>query len=197
MHWFWTYYSILRCGIRKFTKLFIYIGCVLRYFHFLPSFTSTIDLTFSPWVNSAKHLGPVLKFVLCFGALPIPLILWPVVSIVASIIGGAAYGFFSPVLATFDAVGESKDNQLFHCIYVWLWLGSTLFFIIMLCSCLYGERLIYLRHQDGTWDTIKGCFTVIRDFGDFCYHSYRSFMQDLRQRTPPNGEHYEIRLFIY
>ncbi|KGN58220.1 uncharacterized membrane protein At3g27390 [Cucumis sativus] len=115
-------------------------------------------------ILSAKHLGPVLKFVLCFGALPIPLILWPVVSIVASIIGGAAYGFFSPVLATFDAVGESKDNQLFHCIY------------------------------DGTWDTIKGCFTVIRDFGDFCYHSYRSFMQDLRQRTPPNGEHYEIRL---
>ncbi|XP_038883798.1 uncharacterized membrane protein At3g27390 [Benincasa hispida] len=115
-------------------------------------------------ILSAKQLGPVLKFVLCFGALPIPLILWPVVSIVASIIGGAAYGFFSPILATFDAVGESKDNQLFHCIY------------------------------DGTWDTIKGCCTVIRDFGDFCYHSYKSFMQDLRQRTPPHGEHYEIRL---
>lgn len=115
-------------------------------------------------ILSAKQLGPVLKFVLCFGVLPIPLILWPVVSIVASIIGGAAYGFFSPILATFDAVGESKDNQLVHCIY------------------------------DGTWDTIKGCFTVIRDFGDFCYHSYKSFMQDLRERPPTNGEHYEIRL---
>ncbi|XP_022934971.1 uncharacterized membrane protein At3g27390-like isoform X2 [Cucurbita moschata] len=115
-------------------------------------------------ILSAKQLGPVLKFVLCFGALPVPLILWPVVGIAASFIGGAAYGFFSPILATFDAVGESKNNQFFHCFY------------------------------DGTWDTIKGCFTVIRDFGDFCCHSYISFMQDLRQRIPPNGEHNEIKL---
>ncbi|XP_022154178.1 uncharacterized membrane protein At3g27390 [Momordica charantia] len=115
-------------------------------------------------ILSAQQLGPVLKIFLCFGALPIPLILWPVVGIVASIVGGAAYGFFSPVLGTFDAVGESKTNQLFHCFY------------------------------DGTWDTVKGCFTVIRDFADCCFHSYLSFMQDLRQREPPNGEHYEIRL---
>ncbi|XP_022983202.1 uncharacterized membrane protein At3g27390-like isoform X1 [Cucurbita maxima] len=115
-------------------------------------------------ILSAKQLGPVLKFVLCFGALPVPLILWPVVGIAASFIGGAAYGFFSPILATFDAVGESKNNQFFHCFY------------------------------DGTWDTIKGCFTVIRDFGDFCCHSYISFMQELRQRIPPNGKHYEIKL---
>lgn len=52
---------------------------------------------------------------------------------------------------------------------------------------------MFLGIQDGTWDTVKGCCTVIRDFGDFCYHSYRSFMQDLRTKTPPDGEHYEIR----
>lgn len=67
---------------------------------------------------------------------------------------------------------------------------------MMFCSCLYDDRLIYLGLQDGTWDTIKGCFTVIRDFGDFCYHSYKSFMQDLRERPPTNGEHYEIRFFV-
>lgn len=61
---------------------------------------------------------------------------------------------------------------------------------------LYEEKLILLLHQDGTWDTVKGCFTVIRDFADCCFHSYLSFMQDLRQREPPNGEHYEIRFVV-
>ena len=57
--------------------------------------------------------------------------------------------------------------------------------------------LCFLGLQDGTWDTIKGCFTVIRDFGDFCSYSYISFMQDLRQRIPPNGEHYEIKFVLF
>ncbi|PON95235.1 Transmembrane protein [Trema orientale] len=111
-----------------------------------------------------KKLGPVLKLVLCISILPAALILWPVIGILGSIVGGAAYGLLSPILATFEAVGEGRTNQLYHCFY------------------------------DGTVSTFKGCFTVVRDFKDVCVHSYPSILDDLRQQGPPNGKYYEIRL---
>ncbi|KAH9624816.1 hypothetical protein KSS87_018132 [Heliosperma pusillum] len=114
-------------------------------------------------VVRAKQVGPVLKLVLC-PSIFIVLILWPVVSIISSIVGGAAYGFLSPVFATFDAVGEGKTDDFYHSIY------------------------------DGTWSTVQGCFTVIRDFRDVCFHSYFSIMDDLRQRGPPDAKYYEIRI---
>ncbi|XVF60146.1 hypothetical protein PTKIN_Ptkin08bG0020500 [Pterospermum kingtungense] len=98
--------------------------------------------------------------------LPVVLILWVVVGIVGSIMGGILYGFLSPIFATFDAVGEGKTNVFFHCFY------------------------------DGTWSTIEGSFTVIRDFKDVCFHSYISYMEELQQITPSNGKYYEIR-FLY
>ncbi|KAH8519319.1 hypothetical protein H0E87_000928 [Populus deltoides] len=109
-----------------------------------------------------KQLGPILKIVLCI-CLPATLILWLVLGILGSIIGGALYGLLSPIFATFDAVGERKTNMLYHCFY------------------------------DGTWDTVKGSFTVVRDFGDVCYHSYFSLLDDLRQGAP-DVKYYEIRL---
>ncbi|XP_056696319.1 uncharacterized membrane protein At3g27390 isoform X1 [Spinacia oleracea] len=114
-------------------------------------------------VIRAKQVGPVLKLVLC-PLIFVVLILWPVVGIVSSIVGGAAYGFLSPVFATFDAVGEGKEDEFYHCVY------------------------------DGTWSTIQGCFTVIRDFKDVCFHSYFSIMDDLRDRGPPDAKYYEIRI---
>lgn len=111
----------------------------------------------------AKQLGPVLKLVLC-PCIFVPLILWPVVCILASIVGGAAYGFLSPIFATFDAVGEGKTDKFFHCIY------------------------------DGTWGTVQGCFTVVRDFRDVCFHSYFSIMDDLKDSGPPDAKYYEIRI---
>ncbi|KAJ0053803.1 hypothetical protein Pint_02874 [Pistacia integerrima] len=110
----------------------------------------------------AKRLGPVLKLLICI-CMPVFLILWPVVSIVGSFIVGALYGFLSPIFATFDAVGEGKENNLFHCFY------------------------------DGTWSTVKGSFTVVRDFLDVCFHSYFSVMDDLQQKRA-DGKYYEIRL---
>ncbi|XWS32694.1 hypothetical protein CRYUN_Cryun22dG0011900 [Craigia yunnanensis] len=98
--------------------------------------------------------------------LPVVLILWVVVGIVGSIIGGILYGFLSPIFATFDAVREGKTNVFIHCFY------------------------------DGTWSTIKRSFTVIRDFKDVSFHSYISFMEDLKNKGPPNGKYYEIR-FLY
>ncbi|KAJ6949396.1 hypothetical protein NC651_003399 [Populus alba x Populus x berolinensis] len=112
-----------------------------------------------------KHIGPVLKIVLCI-CLPVALILWLVLGIVGSIIGGALYGLLSPIFATFDAVGERKTNMLYHCFY------------------------------DGTWDTVKGSFTVVRDFGDVCYHSYFSLLDDLRQGAP-DVKYYEISSSLF
>ncbi|XP_010436002.1 PREDICTED: uncharacterized membrane protein At3g27390-like [Camelina sativa] len=111
---------------------------------------------------SAKQLGPILKLFLCL-CLPLGVVLWLVVSIIGSILGGAIYGFLSPIFATFDAVGVGKSNPLFHCFY------------------------------DGTWSTVQGSFTVVCDFRDVCFHSYFSFMDDLRTSSA-DRHYYEIRL---
>ncbi|XP_009340850.2 uncharacterized membrane protein At3g27390 [Pyrus x bretschneideri] len=115
-------------------------------------------------VLRSKRLGPVLKIVNCLCVLPIVLILWPVVGIVGSILGGAAFGFFSPIMGTFEAVGEGKTDKLYHCFY------------------------------DGTWSTVKRCFTIVRDTRDFFYYTYFSLMDDLQQEGPPGAKYYEIRV---
>ncbi|KAK1272318.1 hypothetical protein QJS04_geneDACA004206 [Acorus gramineus] len=119
------------------------------------------------WTNyciaRAKQLGPVLKVTMCIGITCV-LILWPLVGIIGSILAGVGYGFFAPLVATFDAVREGKDEKFIHCIW------------------------------DGTWSTMKGSFTVMRDFTDTCFHSYFSVMDDLRLQAPPTREPYEIRL---
>ncbi|XP_052196004.1 uncharacterized membrane protein At3g27390-like [Diospyros lotus] len=106
---------------------------------------------------------PVLKLLLCFLA-TVLLLLWPVIGIVGSIIGGAAYGLLSPMFATFKAVGEGTTDKFFHCIY------------------------------DGTWDTVRQSFTLIRDFYDVCYHSYKEVMSDLQHQGPQEGKCHKIRL---
>ncbi|KAK8466694.1 hypothetical protein PHAVU_008G145500 [Phaseolus vulgaris] len=115
-------------------------------------------------VLRAKQLGPLLKLVICLCVLPALLVLWPVFGILGSILGGAAYGFLSPIFATFEAVEEGKDDKLYHC------------FI------------------DGTWSTVKKSCMVVRDVKDVALHSYLSVMDDLKQKGPPNAKYYEIRL---
>lgn len=97
--------------------------------------------------------------------IPIILIAWLPIGIACSLIGGAAYGLLAPTFATFQAVEEGKTYKFYHCI------------------C------------DGIWSTVKGSFTIIRDFLDVCYHSYFSIMDDLRRQGPSEGKYYEIRLF--
>ncbi|KAL1194160.1 putative membrane protein [Cardamine amara subsp. amara] len=104
-------------------------------------------------ILSAKQVGPILKLFLCL-CLPVAIILWPILGILGSVFGGAIYGFFSPIFATFDAVGEGKSYQFFHCFY------------------------------DGTWSSIQRSFTVVRDFKDVCFHSYFSLMDELKQACP-------------
>ncbi|XP_062184509.1 uncharacterized membrane protein At3g27390-like isoform X2 [Phragmites australis] len=67
-------------------------------------------------------------------------------------------------MATFDAVGEGKEKPFVHCFV------------------------------DGTWSTITGSCTVVRDVKDLLFHSYFSIMDDLLLQKPPDGKPYEIRL---
>lgn len=92
------------------------------------------------------------------------LVLWLIVGIVGSVIAGLVYGFLAPVMATFDAVGEGKERPLVHCLV------------------------------DGTWSTITGSCTVVRDLKDMLFHSYFSIMDDLRFHAPPGGTPFEIRV---
>ncbi|KAL8136584.1 hypothetical protein V2J09_002585 [Rumex salicifolius] len=115
------------------------------------------------YILSAKSLGPILKFVVC-PFIFLALVIWLVVGIAASIIGGVLYGFLSPLFATFDAVGGGKTNAFFHCI------------------------------MDGTWSSVTGCFNVVRDFHDVCYHSYFSYMDELQIKWSTDAKRYEIRV---
>ncbi|KAK2420358.1 putative membrane protein [Trifolium repens] len=114
-------------------------------------------------VLRCKQLGPLLKLVICTILLPVLLILWPVVGIIGSILGGIFYGFLSPLFATFQAIEEGKKNKILHC------------FI------------------DGTWSSILKSFDIVKDVRDACFHTYFSVMDDLRQDGPPIGKYYEIR----
>lgn len=91
----------------------IYVGSVLM-LHVFP-------LPFFPFVHimyfRTKRLGLVLK-ILALLLLPVPLVLWPIVGVVCSFLGGTAYGFFAPLLATFEAVGVNVTDKFFHCFVV-------------------------------------------------------------------------------
>ncbi|CAN6449257.1 unnamed protein product [Victoria cruziana] len=93
------------------------------------------------------------------------MVLWPLVSISGSILFGAIYGVLSPLVATFEVVGKRRTDPFIHCLI------------------------------DGTWSSLERSFTVVRDFGDVCFHSYFSLMDDLRNQEPPGGEPLDIRVF--
>ncbi|XP_045824329.1 uncharacterized membrane protein At3g27390-like [Trifolium pratense] len=114
-------------------------------------------------VARTKRFGLVFKVVVLI-CLPVPLLLWPVVGIVGSFLGGIGYGFFAPLLATFEAVGENVEDKFHHC------------FI------------------DGCWSTIETSCTVVQDVTDFCFHSYFSYMDELRENLNPEDKPFDIRL---
>jgi hypothetical protein len=98
---------------------------------------------------------------------PVILSLWLFIGVIGSGLAGLAYGFLAPVMATFDAVGEGKERPEVHCF------------------------------TDGTWSTITGGCTAVRDVFDMLLHSYFSFMDDLRFNEPPNGKPFEIRFALF
>ncbi|KAG6412790.1 hypothetical protein SASPL_125479 [Salvia splendens] len=96
--------------------------------------------------------------------IPVFVIAWPPIGIACAVFGGAAYGLLAPMFATFQAIEEGKTDKFYHCV------------------C------------DGISSTLKGSFTIIRDFLDVCFFSYFSIMDELRCQEPAEGKYYEIRL---
>ncbi|XP_052204159.1 uncharacterized membrane protein At3g27390 [Diospyros lotus] len=104
----------------------------------------------------AKSLYAPLKLAFSF-ALPALLGIWLGLSIAGSVLVGVGYGFFTPWISSFEAFRHDDDsNKFFHCIV------------------------------DGTWSTIRGSCTVVRDFADICYHSYPLYLKELREAPPSN-----------
>lgn len=60
-----------------------------------------------------KKLGLVVKL-LALLLLPVPLLLWPLLVAVGSVLVGLGYGFGTPLVATFEAVGENRDSKFYH-----------------------------------------------------------------------------------
>lgn len=68
-------------------------------------------------LSRSKRIGLVLK-ALALILLPLPLFLWPILAIVGSLLGALGYGFFAPLVATFEAVGETTTDKFCHCFIV-------------------------------------------------------------------------------
>ncbi|KAL6993741.1 hypothetical protein U1Q18_011858, partial [Sarracenia purpurea var. burkii] len=93
-----------------------------------------------------------------FFALPALFGIWLGLSIAASVLVGVGYGFFTPWVSAFEAFRhDNESKKFFHCIV------------------------------DGTWGTVKGSCTVVRDFADICYHSYPLYLKELRESPSLDG----------
>ncbi|KAJ4752880.1 transmembrane protein [Rhynchospora pubera] len=106
-----------------------------------------------------NHVNIALKVALLL-ALPVLFGLWLGLGIFGSILVGLGYGFFTPWISTFEAFRkETRREKFVHGIV------------------------------DGTWGTIKGSCTVVRDFKDICWHSYPLILKELREGQPENQQH--------
>ncbi|CAN6478492.1 unnamed protein product [Victoria cruziana] len=107
-------------------------------------------------VIKTNRFDAALKVVILL-ALPVVFSLWLALGISGSILVGIGYGFFSPWIAAFEAFRiDGYSKKFLHCLV------------------------------DGTWATVKGSCTVVRDFADVCYHSYPQFLKEMQEG---NGSH--------
>lgn len=109
-HFLWTYFCVLRYAFFSFQSSLIFL---------LHSVMLCPHLCVCLWFvhYRTKRIGPVLKMAVII-ALPVPLILWPAIGISGSVLGGIGYGFFAPLIATFEAVGKNATDKCYHCFVV-------------------------------------------------------------------------------
>ncbi|WOH10101.1 hypothetical protein DCAR_0729562 [Daucus carota subsp. sativus] len=125
---------------------------------------SHVYWTFYTLIKTQKF-DAYLKVALVF-ALPALFAIWVGLSIAGSVLVGVGYGFFTPWVSSFEAFRHDHENaylMFFHCVV------------------------------DGTWGTIKGSCTVVRDFADMCIHSYPVYLKELRE-SPYTNEYKPLRL---
>ncbi|CAD5171925.1 unnamed protein product [Musa acuminata subsp. malaccensis] len=114
-------------------------------------------------IVKTDSINAALKLAFLF-ALPIFVGLWLALAIFGSVLVGLGYGFVTPWVSTFEAFRkDGETNKFLHSIV------------------------------DGTWSTIKGSCTVVRDFADICYHSYPLYLKELRESSHDH-QPYSIRL---
>lgn len=112
-HFIWTLYCVLRYA----SVLQLSAQVYFLFFPFIHIMFCLLFFFFWDYDSRTKRLGPVLKIV-ALSVLPVPLILWPIVGIVGSLLGGIGYGFFAPLIATFEAVGVDVTDKCYHCFAV-------------------------------------------------------------------------------
>ncbi|WOL03093.1 hypothetical protein Cni_G11813 [Canna indica] len=95
-----------------------------------------------------KKFGSLLK-ALIYLLMPVAMLLWPIVSIICTILTGIGFGVASPLIETFEAFKEGVQNKFTKCFTA------------------------------GTWSSINRGFIIVRDFKDICFHSYFSVMDGL------------------
>ncbi|XP_047064217.1 uncharacterized membrane protein At3g27390-like [Lolium rigidum] len=114
-------------------------------------------------VIKTDRINAGLKLALAI-ALPVLFGLWLGLGIFGSALVALGYGFSTPWISTFEAFRqESESDKFIHGIV------------------------------DGTWGTIKGSCTVVRDFADMCFHSYPAYLEEFRQCSDDRQPH-SIRL---
>ncbi|GAB2282603.1 hypothetical protein Dimus_017141 [Dionaea muscipula] len=111
---------------------------------------------------SINRFDAPLKVTILFG-FPALCALWLGLSIAGSVLLGVGYGFFTPWVSTFEAFRHDNELKKF--------LHSVV---------------------DGTWGTIKGSSTIVRDFADLCYHSYPLYLKEIRE-SPSSDELLTLR----
>ncbi|KAG6387048.1 hypothetical protein SASPL_152230 [Salvia splendens] len=133
---------------------------------FLPFFFSLFILSFL----KGLIICPIAVTIIAVGNSAVAIGLWLAHFLwtyycVANIIGGVGYGFFAPLIATFEAVGANVTDKAYHC------------FI------------------DGCFSTIESSCTIVRDFTDFCFHSYFSYMDELSKDVNEDEKPIDIELW--
>lgn len=99
-------------------RIFVYLVFILFWIFIYLFFVQMLNVCLLILVRT-KKFGPLLKglLFLCF---LIPLILWPILGIIGSFFTAFGYGFFSPLMATFEAIVEDVPNKFVRCFLVWI-----------------------------------------------------------------------------